>query len=52
MGAIGDARGAQLALENGAAALQVYSALIFKGPDLIREIHEGLASTRQPTLGH
>jgi dihydroorotate dehydrogenase len=39
LGSPGDVQGA---LDDGAALAQIYSALIFEGPSLIRRIHSGL----------
>ena len=41
-GGIGSAAEARESLADGAALVQVYSALIFQGPALVRQIHEGL----------
>jgi dihydroorotate dehydrogenase len=41
-GGLGSDEDVQGALEDGAALAQIYSALIFEGPSLIRRIHEGL----------
>jgi dihydroorotate dehydrogenase len=41
-GGLGSAEDVQDALSDGAALAQIYSALIFEGPALIRRIHEGL----------
>lgn len=41
-GGLGSAADVRGALEDGAALAQVYSALIFEGPGLIRRIHDGL----------
>jgi len=41
-GGIGTPEEARAALEDGAALVQVYSALIFEGPGLVRRINQGL----------
>ena len=41
-GGITDAKGAGRFMDEGACLVQVYSGLIFRGPELIREITEGL----------
>ncbi|WP_243383601.1 quinone-dependent dihydroorotate dehydrogenase [Geothrix alkalitolerans] len=41
-GGLGSAEDVQGALDDGAALAQIYSALIFEGPSLVRRIHEGL----------
>jgi dihydroorotate dehydrogenase len=41
-GGLGSAEDVQGALDDGAALAQVYSALIFEGPSLIRRIHSKL----------
>ncbi|GLH72518.1 dihydroorotate dehydrogenase (quinone) [Geothrix limicola] len=43
-GGLGSAQDVQGALEDGAALAQIYSALIFEGPNLVDRIHRGLAS--------
>jgi len=45
-GGIGSAEDAGLALADGAALVQIYSALIFEGPQLIGRINRGLAELR------
>jgi dihydroorotate dehydrogenase len=45
-GGLGSAEDVQGALDDGAALAQIYSALIFEGPRLISQIHEGLGSPR------
>jgi dihydroorotate dehydrogenase len=47
-GGIGSAEDAHVALEDGAALVQVYSALIFEGPLLVGRMNQGLASLRLP----
>ena len=47
-GGIGSAEDAQVALEDGAALVQVYSALIFEGPLLVGRMNQGLAALRLP----
>ena len=42
-GGIGSAEDARIALEDGAALVQIYSALIFEGPLLIGRMNRGLA---------
>ena len=42
-GGIGSTLQARESLADGAALVQVYSALIFQGPSLVRELNEGLA---------
>ena len=42
-GGIGSPAEARAALADGAAAVQVYSALVFEGPGLVRRINDGLA---------
>jgi dihydroorotate dehydrogenase len=42
-GGLGSAEDVQGALDDGAALAQIYSALIFEGPTLVRRIQEGLA---------
>lgn len=44
-GGLGSARDVQDALDDGAVLAQVYSALIFEGPSLVRRIHEGLGQS-------
>lgn len=44
-GGLGSAEDVQGALDDGAALAQLYSALIFEGPALVRRVHEGLASS-------
>ena len=41
-GGLGSAEDVQVALDDGAALAQIYSALIFEGPALISRIHKGL----------
>ncbi len=41
-GGLGSPQDVQCALDDGAALAQIYSALIFEGPSLIRRIHSGL----------
>jgi dihydroorotate dehydrogenase len=41
-GGLGSPEDVQGALDDGAALAQIYSALIFEGPSLIRRIHSGL----------
>ncbi|WP_257308637.1 quinone-dependent dihydroorotate dehydrogenase [Geothrix fuzhouensis] len=41
-GGLGSAEDVQGALDDGAVLAQIYSALIFEGPSLVRRIHEGL----------
>ena len=41
-GGLGSAEDVQGALDDGAALAQIYSALIFEGPALIKRIHQGL----------
>jgi dihydroorotate dehydrogenase len=41
-GGLGSAEDVQGALKDGAILAQIYSALIFGGPSLVRRIHEGL----------
>jgi dihydroorotate dehydrogenase len=41
-GGLGSAEDIRGALDDGAALAQIYSALIFEGPALIRRIHQGL----------
>ncbi len=41
-GGLGSAEDVQGALEDGAVLAQIYSALIFEGPGLVRRIHGGL----------
>ena len=43
VGGISDAETAWMKIMAGASLLQVYSALVYKGPDLVQEILEGLA---------
>lgn len=43
-GGIGSAEDARIALQDGAALVQVYSALIFEGPMLIGRMNRGLVS--------
>ncbi len=44
VGGISDAETAWLKIMAGASLLQIYSALVYKGPELVQEILEGLAS--------
>ncbi len=44
MGGIEDAAGALAKIEAGRALVQLYTALVFKGPGLIGEIKRGLAA--------
>lgn len=46
-GGIGSAEDAALALKDGAALVQIYSALIFEGPMLIGRMNRGLAAGRR-----
>ncbi|HJV38437.1 MAG TPA: hypothetical protein VJ528_06340, partial [Geothrix sp.] len=41
-GGLGSAEDVRGALDDGAALAQIYSALIFEGPSLVRRIHQGL----------
>ena len=41
-GGLGSAEDVQGALDDGAALAQIYSALIFEGPVLVKRIHQGL----------
>jgi dihydroorotate dehydrogenase len=43
-GGISSGKDAREALQDGATALQIYTALIFQGPALVRRIHEELSS--------
>jgi dihydroorotate dehydrogenase len=43
-GGIGSARDAYAKIRAGASLLQLYSALVFRGPALIAEIRTGLAA--------
>ncbi len=47
-GGISDAESAREKIEAGAALLQIYTGLIYRGPGLLREIAEGLAVSPQP----
>ncbi len=47
-GGIGSAEEARRALADGAALVQIYSALIFEGPGLVRRINEGLKEVSAP----
>jgi dihydroorotate dehydrogenase len=44
VGGIEDWRGALAKIEAGASLIQIYTALVYKGPGLIREIKTGLAA--------
>jgi dihydroorotate dehydrogenase len=46
-GGIGSAEDARIALQDGAALVQVYSALIFEGPQLIGRMNRGLDEAGQ-----
>jgi len=45
-GGLGSAEDIRGALDDGAALAQIYSALIFEGPSLVRRIHQGLTAIR------
>ena len=45
-GGIGSAEDARLALDDGAALVQIYSALIFEGPMLVGRINQGLTAEK------
>ncbi len=45
-GGIGSAEDARIALDDGAALVQIYSALIFEGPLLIGRMNRGLAAEK------
>ena len=45
VGGISTARDAQEKLDAGATLLQAYSAFVFEGPSLVRNVVDGLAST-------
>ncbi len=44
-GGLGSAEDVRGALEDGAALAQIYSALIFEGPSLVKRIHQGLVGS-------
>ena len=51
VGGIGDWGSARLKVEAGASLLQLYTALVYRGPALVAEILDGLADCGQSLAG-